>query len=90
LAVMGRKKEEPKMFTIKKAAELIGASASSIRVWLSNDDERKRRFPGAVLVEPSDDTPGVPYWLIPEGDINTFELGKRGPKPGAKKKAQNN
>lgn len=84
-------KKEQKMLSIKEVAERTGASASSIRVWLSDPDQRKKRFPGAELVRPP---VGVPYWLIPEAALEGFELGKPGPKPGSKqskrKKAKTN
>lgn len=72
-----RKKESKKMLSVKEAAEKIGAAASSVRYWLT-----KNRFPNAQLVQPEY---GVPYWLIPESDLDGFQPGKPGPKPGAKK-----
>jgi hypothetical protein len=74
------KKESKKMLGVKEAAEKIGAAASSVRYWLT-----KGRFPNAELVKPEY---GVPYWLIPESDLEKFEIGKPGPKPGAKRKAE--
>ena len=57
------------MLTIKEVSEITGASQSSIRVWLSNEDERKRRFPGARKEQPP---AGSAYWLIPESDIEGY------------------
>jgi hypothetical protein len=72
-------KKGKKMFNVKQAAEMIGAASSSVRYWLT-----KGKFPNAEYIQPEY---GVPYWLIPEGDIVGFEMGKPGPKPGSKKKA---
>jgi hypothetical protein len=77
------KKKEQKMLSIKEVSERTGASASSIRVWLSNSEERAKRFPGAELIRPP---VGVPYWLIPEAALEGFQLSKPGPKPGSKRK----
>ncbi len=79
------KKKEQQMLSIKEASERTGASPSSIRVWLSNPEERDKRFPGAELMRPP---VGVPYWLIPEDALESFQLGKPGPKPGSKRKRQ--
>lgn len=57
------------MFSVKEAAEKIGAAPSSVRVWLG-----RGKFPGARMEE----TPLGSYWLIPESDIANFEMGKRG------------
>lgn len=64
------------MLTTGEVAERIGAAEISIRVWAA-----KGRFPGARK-EPS---PRGDYWLIPESDLEGFEMRKPGPKPGAKK-----
>jgi hypothetical protein len=72
------KKGSEKMLSVKEAAARIGAAASSVRYWLT-----KGRFPRAKLIEPEH---GVPYWLIPESDVEFFEIGKPGPKPGTKRK----
>jgi hypothetical protein len=77
------KNKEQKMLSIKEVAQRTGASPSSIRVWLSNPEEREKRFPGAELVRPP---VGVPYWLIPEETLEAFQLSKPGPKPGSKRK----
>jgi hypothetical protein len=79
---MRKKKEEIRMLTIREASEITGASQSSIRVWLSDEQKRQKRFPGARLEQPP---AGSPYWLIPETDIARFEMGKPGPKPSSKK-----
>jgi hypothetical protein len=71
------KKGSKKMLSVKEAASKIGAAGSSVRYWLT-----KGRFPNAELVQPDY---GVPYWLIPESDLDGFEIGKPGPKPGTKK-----
>ena len=76
------RKESKKMLSVKEAAEKIGAAASSVRYWLT-----KGRFPNAEFVEPEY---GVPYWLIPESDLESFEIGKPGPKPGSKRKRKMN
>jgi hypothetical protein len=73
------KKGNKKMLNVKGAAEKIGAAPSSVRYWLT-----KGKFPNAEFIQPEF---GVPYWLIPESDVDAFEIGKPGPKPGAKKKA---
>ena len=67
------------MLSVKEAAGKIGAATSSVRYWLT-----KGRFPNATLIEPDH---GVPYWLIPESDLEGFKLGTPGPKPkkGVKK-----
>jgi predicted DNA-binding transcriptional regulator AlpA len=72
-------KRGKKMLTVKQVSELTGASPSSIRVWLSNEDERKKRFPGAVKEE----SPIGSYWLIPESDVKGYENPGRG-RPKAK------
>ena len=67
-------KGKEKMYTIKQASEIIGASASSIRVWLTKDDERARRFPNAI----KQDSPIGSYWLIPESDVQGYAGRKLG------------
>jgi hypothetical protein len=67
------KKGSKKMLSVKEAANVIGAAPSSVRYWLT-----RGRFPNAELIEPEH---GVPYWLIPENEVQGFELGKPGPKP---------
>jgi len=71
------RKGSKKMLSVKEAAQKIGAAGSSVRYWLT-----KGRFPNAELVQPDY---GVPYWLIPESDLDGFEIGKPGPKPGIKR-----
>ena len=75
-----KKKGTEKMLSVKEAAKRIGAATSSVRYWLT-----KGRFPNAQLVQPEY---GVPYWLIPESEVESFEKGTPGPKPGAKKKKE--
>lgn len=62
------------MLTVREVSEKIGAAVSSIRVWLNDEEERKRRFPNAR----KEDTPVGGYWLIPESDIQNYEGRKRG------------
>jgi hypothetical protein len=68
-------KKGEKMLTIKQVSEITGASQSSIRVWLSNEEERKRRFPNAIKEYPP---AGPGYWLIPEGDLGDYSNPGRG------------
>jgi excisionase family DNA binding protein len=65
------------MLTTKEVAEILGASVSSVRVWLNNEGDR--RFPGARKFGRD--------WLIPESDLKGQPRGrKRGrPKKPAKK-----
>lgn len=73
------------MLTVKQVSELTGAAPSSIRVWLSDDAERKRRFPNAVKETPP---AGPGYWLIPESDVAGYVnpgQGRPALKPIAKK-----
>jgi hypothetical protein len=67
-------KGKQKMLTINEVAELTGASKSSLRVWLSNEEERAKRFPNAR----KETTPLGDYWLIPESDLKNFIVRKRG------------
>lgn len=62
------------MLTIREAAERTGAAQSSIRVWLANDEEREKRFPNAR----KETSPIGEYWVIPESDVENFEMGKPG------------
>jgi hypothetical protein len=82
-------KKSERMLTIKQVAEITGASQSSIRVWLSNDDERKRRFPNAIKERPP---AGPGYWLIPESDIGGYSNPGQGrprkAEPKRKRKSQ--
>lgn len=57
------------MLTVREAAERIGASSISVRIWAS-----KGRFPGARKEE----TPVGSYWLIPESSLEGFEMGSAG------------
>lgn len=65
------------MYTVKEAAEKIGAADSSVRVWV-----KRGRFPGSRLEK----TPLGSYWLIPETALEGFAMGTPGPKPGSKRK----
>jgi hypothetical protein len=62
-------KGKEKMLTAREAAERIGASIISVRVWVAAG-----RFPGAVKEE----TPVGSYWLIPESALEGFQMGKAG------------
>jgi hypothetical protein len=73
VARMAKDKGE-KMYTIRQAAQLTGASESSLRVWLSNDAERVKRFPNAR----KETSPIGDYWLIPESDLKSYKNPGRG------------
>jgi hypothetical protein len=62
-------KGKDKMLTVREAAERIGASNISVRIWAAAG-----RFPGAQKQE----TPVGGYWLIPESALVGFEMGKAG------------
>ena len=64
------------MLNVKEAAERIGTTPASVRVWAG-----RGRFKGAR----KESTPLGDYWLIPEDQVEQFQKGKPGPKPGAKK-----
>ena len=68
------------MLTVKQVAELIGAGASSVRLWA-----KEGKFAGAQLIEPP---AGLPYWMIPDTALDGFTLRGRGrpPKPKAESK----
>lgn len=68
-------KKSERMLTIKQVSERTGASHSSIRVWLSDEDERTRRFPNAIKERPP---AGPGYWLIPESDLGDYSNPGRG------------
>ena len=68
------------MLTIREAAEITGASESSIRVWLSNEVERAKRFPNAY----KETTPIGEYWVIPESDLEGYTNPGRGRPPKIK------
>lgn len=70
---MVRKREET-MYTIRQAAEITGASVTSLRIWLANDEERAKRFPNAR----KESSPIGDYWLIPESDIEGYKNPGRG------------
>jgi hypothetical protein len=67
-------KGKTRMLTINEVAERTGAAKSSLRVWLSNDEERAKRFPNAK----KETTPVGSYWLIPESDLKGFTARGRG------------
>jgi excisionase family DNA binding protein len=73
------RKGKAKMLTVREAAQRIGAAESSVRLWV-----RRGRFPGAKLEE----SPVGSYWLIPDTDLENFEMGSPGrpPKSKAEKK----
>ena len=62
------------MYTIRQAAEVMGVSVTSLRIWLANDEERAKRFPNAR----KESSPIGEYWLIPESDIAGYENPGRG------------
>ena len=62
------------MLTVREVSEVTGASVSSVRVWLSDETERAKRFPNAVKEE----TPVGSYWMIPETDIQGYKNPGRG------------
>jgi hypothetical protein len=64
-----RKAKEEKMLSVKEAAERIGSTPASVRVWAWQG-----RFPGAK----KETTPLGEYWLIPESDVAGFQKGKAG------------
>ena len=76
------------MYTIRQAAEIMGASITSLRIWLANDEKRAKRFPNAR----KETSPIGDYWLIPESDIAGYQNPGRGrppkPKPESAKKGQ--
>jgi len=53
------------MLSVQEVATRLDKTPSSIRIWAA-----RGRFPGAERVEPEH---GVPYWLIPESAVNSFE-----------------
>ena len=67
-------KREERVYTIRQAAELTGASVTSLRIWLADDAERVKRFPNAR----KENSPIGEYWVIPESDLKGFELRGRG------------
>lgn len=62
------------MLTLKEVSQMTGAAESSLRVWMSNEDVRKKRFPNAR----KESSPIGDYWLIPESDLKGFEVRRRG------------
>ena len=68
------------MMTTKEAAERLGVSEASIRVWLNDEEQKAIRFPNAVKFGRD--------WQISEADVNKLPIGrKRGrpPKQASKK-----
>jgi hypothetical protein len=63
-----------KMYTIRQAAEITGASITSLRIWLADEAERSKRFPNAR----KENSPIGDYWLIPESDVTGYENPGRG------------
>lgn len=57
------------MLTVKEAAERVGASAISVRIWAS-----RGRFKGAK----KEVSPIGEYWMIPESALLGFEMGRAG------------
>jgi hypothetical protein len=72
-----KKKEQPKMLTVREAAQQIGAAQVSVRIWASQG-----RFPGAH----KESTPFGDFWMIPESALDGFQMGRPGPKLGSKRK----
>jgi hypothetical protein len=68
------RKSEEKVYTIRQAAEITGASVTSLRIWLANDEVRKKRFPNAR----KESSPIGEFWVIPESDIQGFVKVERG------------
>jgi hypothetical protein len=77
---MAKKKGVEKMLSVQEVASKLNKPPSSIRIWAA-----KGRFPGAERVEPEY---GVPYWLIPQSSVDSFEARAVGrpPKPKAENK----
>jgi hypothetical protein len=61
--------------TSSKAAEVLGVAHSTVRAWCN-----KGLFPNAVRTE----TPAGSFWLIPEGDLKTFQKPQPGRPPKVK------
>jgi hypothetical protein len=68
------KKRDEKMYTIRQAAEITGASVTSLRIWLANEVERQKRFPNAR----KESSPIGDFWVIPESDIEGYVKLDRG------------
>ena len=62
---------------VHEVAERLKTTVSNVRTWLW-----RGRFPGAR----KEKTPLGEYWLIPESDLEGFEMRKPGPKPKAASK----
>jgi len=63
---MKKKQGAEKMLSVLEVAEKLNKTPSSIRIWAAQG-----RFPGAQRIEPEH---GVPYWLIPQSDVDSFEV----------------
>lgn len=65
------------MLTVREAAQRLNAAQVSVRMWASQG-----RFPGAR----KESTPFGDFWVIPESDLDGFQMGTAGrpPKPGSK------
>ena len=65
------------MLTVKEVAARLNAAQVSVRMWATQG-----RFPGAR----KESTPFGDFWVIPEKDLEGFEMGQAGrpPKPGSK------
>lgn len=64
------------MMTTKEAAERLGISEASIRVWLNDDEQKASRFPNAVKFGRD--------WQIPEADVNKLPVGRKRGRPSKK------
>jgi Helix-turn-helix domain len=71
------KKSGDKMLTTAQAADILGVSSASIRVWLS--EEGHPRFPNAQRFGH--------VWQIPESDLAGQPRGRKRGRPKGKKKA---
>jgi hypothetical protein len=74
------KAKEDRMLTTNEAAEILGVSPASVRVWLSEDGHP--RFPNARRFGH--------VWQIPESDLANLPRGRKRGRPkkeGAKKSA---
>lgn len=57
-------------FTISETAERFKRDRSSVLRWIQSN-----KFPNARLVT----SPLGDYWMIPESDLDNFEIPRRGP-----------
>jgi hypothetical protein len=65
---------DERMLTVREVSEITGANMSSIRVWLNDEVQRAKRFPGAKKAS----SPRGDYWVIPESNIAGYENKGRG------------